>query len=76
VKVKVSGELADLDLFLGETEIPLPDQGNEAELVLEIKAPGKQKLTVAGLKGAGPGLFSLEVLGDAAKAELLQVKEF
>lgn len=76
VKVKLTGKLADLELFLGETEIPLPDQGNEAELVLDVKEPGKQKLTVAGLKGYGLDTFSLEVLEDAAKAGLLQVKEF
>jgi putative heme-binding domain-containing protein len=76
VKVKLTGKLADLDLFLGETEIPLPDQGNEAELVLEIEEPGIQKLTIAGLKGYGLDTFTLEVLEDAAKAGLLQVKEF
>lgn len=76
VKVKLAGNLADLELFLGETEIPLPDQGDEVELVLEIKEPGRQKLTVAGLKGSGLDQFSLEVLEDAAKAGLLTVKEF
>lgn len=76
VKVKLTGKLADLELFLGETEVPLPDQGNEAEVVLEIKDPGKQKLTVVGLKGFGLDTFTLEVLDDAAKAGLLQVKEF
>jgi hypothetical protein len=76
VKLKITGKLADLELFLGETEIALPDQGNEAELVLEIQSPGKQKLTVAGLRGFGLDTFSLEVLEDAAKAGLLQVKEF
>lgn len=76
VKVKITGKLADLELFLGETEIPLPDQGTEAELVLEIQSPGKQKLTIAGLKGFGLDTFSLEVLEDAAKAGLLEMKEF
>jgi len=76
VKVKLTGNLAALDLFLGETEIPLPEQGTEAELVLEIKEPGKQKLTVAGAKGSGLDTFALEVLEDAAKAGLLTVKEF
>jgi hypothetical protein len=76
VKVKLTGKLADLDLFLGDTEIPLPEQGSEAELTLNVKEPGKQKITVAGLKGYGLDTFSLEVLEDAAKAELLQVKEF
>jgi putative heme-binding domain-containing protein len=76
VKLKITGKLADLELFLGETEIALPDQGNEAELVLEIQSPGKQKLSVVGLRGFGLDTFSLEVLEDAAKAGLLQVKEF
>lgn len=76
VKIKLTGKLADLDLFLGETEIPLPDQGTGTELVLDIAEPGKQKLTIAGLKGYGLDQFSLEVLEDAAKAGLLQVKEF
>ena len=76
VKLKITGKLADLELFLGETEIALPDQGNEAELVLEIQSLGKQKLTVVGLRGFGLDTFSLEVLEDAAKAGLLQVKEF
>jgi putative heme-binding domain-containing protein len=76
VKVKITGKLADLDLLLGETEVALPDQGNEAELILEIQSPGKQKLTLAGLRGFGLDTFTLEVLEDAAKAGLLQVKEF
>jgi len=76
VKVRVTGKLADLDFFVGESEIPLPDQGTEAEIVIDVKEPGKQKLTIAGLKGYGLDTFTLEVLEDAAKAGLLQVKEF
>lgn len=76
VRVKLTGKLADLDLFLGETEITLPDQGGEAELVLEVDEPGRQKLTLVGLKGFGLDDASLEILEDAAKAELLELKDF
>lgn len=76
VKVKLTGKLADLDLFLGDTEIPLPEQGGEAELTLNVKEPGKQKITIAGLKGYGLDTFTLEVLEDAAKAELVPMKDF
>ncbi len=39
VKVKLTGKLADLDFFLGETEIKVPDSGSEVELVLEMNEP-------------------------------------
>lgn len=76
LRVKLTGKLADLELFLDDTEIPLPDQGAETELVLEGKEPGRRKLTLAGLKGSGLDTISLEVLEDAAKVVLLPVTDF
>ncbi len=76
IKVKLSGKLADLELFHGEQEIPLPDNGSEAEVVIEVKTPGKQKITIAGLKAYGLDQFGLEILDGAEKAGLLEVKNF
>ncbi|HRQ89236.1 MAG TPA: sorbosone dehydrogenase [Bacteroidia bacterium] len=76
VRMKLIGKLADLELFLDDKEIPLPDQGNEAELVLEVKEPGKRKLTLAGVKGQGLDAITLEVLEDAAKAGLVELRDF
>lgn len=76
VKLKLNGKLADLELFHGEEKVELPADGNEAEVVLEVKEPGRQKLTLVGLRSDGLDGVSVEILEDAAKAELLEMKEF
>ncbi|MEQ1839804.1 MAG: HEAT repeat domain-containing protein, partial [Verrucomicrobiales bacterium] len=76
VRLKITGKLADIELFHGDQEIPLPDEGSVVEVTFEVKDPGKQLLTLAGLKGFGLNQVKIEVLDDAAKAALLTVKDF
>jgi putative heme-binding domain-containing protein len=76
VRLKITGKLADIEIFHGDQEIPLPDEGSVAEVTIEVKEPGKQLLTLAGLKGFGLDQVKIEVLDDAAKAALLTVKDF
>jgi len=76
VRLKLTGKLADIELFHGDTEVALPDAGSEVEITLEVKEPGRQILTVAGLKGFGLEGVTVEVLDDASKAELVELKNF
>jgi hypothetical protein len=43
---------------------------------IPVKKPGRQKLTLVGLKGYGLKDFSLELIDDAAKAQLVESKNF
>lgn len=76
VRVKLRGKLAGLELFLDDEQVALPEQGNEAELVLEVKEPGKRKLTLVGAKGQSLDEISLEVLDDAARTGLVELRNF
>jgi putative heme-binding domain-containing protein len=75
VKLRITGKLADLDLFHGDTEIAMPE-GAETEITLDVKEPGRQKLTFAGLKGSGIEGVTVEVLDDASRAELVELNNF
>lgn len=74
VPLKISGKLKDLHLFLGEEEIKLPEEGNEAEIALDLK-PGQHRLTVAGLLGWGFDQVKVELTGDAGQARALTLSE-
>jgi putative heme-binding domain-containing protein len=76
LKLKISGKLADIELFHGENEIALPEAGDSTEVVIEVKEAGRQKLTFAGLKGFGLSGVTVEILDDATKAELVELKNF
>jgi putative heme-binding domain-containing protein len=76
LKIKLSGKLADLALFHGETEIELPENGSEVEIKLPVKEAGRQRLTVVGLKSWGLDQFSLELLDDAGTSQLVELKDF
>jgi len=76
VRLRITGKFADIELFHGDQEVALPDEGSDAEVTIEVKEPGKQLLTIAGLKGFGLDEVKIEVLDDAAKAALLTVKDF
>lgn len=76
MKLKLRGNLAELDLVLGNEEIVLPSEGNEALLEIELKNLGKQALTIAGLKNTELEDFSVEILDDASKVELLNLSDF
>lgn len=76
IRLKVRGKLKDLTLLLGEKEIALPEDGTEAEIILPIESAGRKKLTIAGLRGWGLDLVSIEALDDAGKVSLPTVSEF
>ncbi|MEM7516552.1 MAG: hypothetical protein AAF368_06490, partial [Planctomycetota bacterium] len=76
IRLRLAGKLKDLHFFHGETEIPLPEKGRDAEVVLQVDEPGRQRLTVAGLKGYGLDEVSLELLDDSGKVGLVEVKDF
>jgi len=76
IKLKVTGKLADLDLFHGGKEIKLPEHGTEAILDLPIKKAGPQKLTLVGLKAHGLDRYSMELLDDASVVDFIAIKDF
>ncbi len=76
VKLKIAGKLADIELFHDDSKVALPGDGTGAEIVIEVTEPGRQKLTFAGLKGFGLERVTVEVLDDASKAELVELKNF
>jgi len=76
IKLKVTGKLADLDLFHGGKEIKLPEHGTEAILDLPIKKAGPQKLTLVGLKAYGLDRYSMELLDDASVVDFIAIKDF
>lgn len=76
LRLKISGKLADIELFHGEEQISLPEKGENAEIEINVKEPGRQKLTVVGLKGFGLENITIEALDDAGVVSLLEVTEF
>lgn len=69
VPLKITGKLKDLHLFLGEEQVPLPEEGSEATVELPL-APGKHRVTVAGLLGWGFDAVKVELTGDAGQARV------
>ncbi|MDA7920528.1 c-type cytochrome [Verrucomicrobiales bacterium] len=76
VRFKISGKLNDLILLHGENKIELPADVSEAEITLEVKKPGRQKITVSGLNGFGLDDVKVEVLDDAGTVQFIDIKEF
>ncbi|MEM1444296.1 MAG: hypothetical protein AAGF67_18255, partial [Verrucomicrobiota bacterium] len=76
MRLRFTGKLNDLVLFHGEEEVPLPEGGNETEIVLKVKSPGLQKLTFAGLKNYGLDEVAVELLDDAGKTQFVPVLKF
>lgn len=74
VPLLLSGKLADIDLFVGEEEVTLPDGGDRAEIELELK-PGRHTITAVGLLGYGLDAFRVELTGDAGQARALTLPE-
>jgi len=70
IKLKLSGKLADMNFFHGEKEIKLPKEENEIVIELDIKKPGKQRVTISSLLGWGADNVKVEVLEDAAKVKM------
>ena len=61
-RVRLKGNLGDLNLFLGEQEVEIPEEGNQADLFIDFKKSGRQNLLVV-VNGRGTkGHFVLEAL--------------
>ncbi|MCB1234721.1 MAG: HEAT repeat domain-containing protein [Verrucomicrobiae bacterium] len=67
VPLKIEGKLKDLRLFVGEEAVPLPEEGAETMVELDLK-PGRHRVTVAGLLGFGFDRVRVELAGDAGVA--------
>ncbi|MDF1823803.1 MAG: hypothetical protein P1U68_04125 [Verrucomicrobiales bacterium] len=76
IHLRLIGELKDLVFFHGDTEIKLPESGSETEITLQIKEPGRQKLTFSGLKRHGLENVFIELLDDAGTAQFVPVLDF
>ncbi|MDF1849939.1 MAG: hypothetical protein P1U85_03830 [Verrucomicrobiales bacterium] len=76
LRMKLTGKLKDLTLFHGENKVALPETGDEIEILIPIDTPGRQKLTLVGLKKWGLDRVSLELLDDAGKSQLVELKDF
>lgn len=76
VKLKISGKLKDLQAFHGTDQIPLSEAGDSIEVTLDIKEPGRQKLTLSGLMDWGLDDVSVEALDDAGTVEFLEIANF
>jgi putative heme-binding domain-containing protein len=74
VPLKLTGKMKDMHLFVGEKEIPLPENGDLAEMELDLK-PGRHRLTIAGLMGYGFDEVTVELTGDAGQAQALALSE-
>jgi hypothetical protein len=63
-KVRLKGNLGDLNLFLGDEEVEIPTEGDQADLLIDFKKAGKQNLLVV-VNGRGTkGHFLLEALSE------------
>lgn len=76
IRLKVTGKLADLDLFHGENEIALPEKGTETTIEIPVKKAGPQKLTLVGLKSYGLDRYSVELLDDASVVDFVDLIDF
>ena len=63
-KVRISGNLKHLNLFLGDQEIDIPSEGGHTDLVIDFKKSGKQNLLMVVNGSSGKGYFSMEALSD------------
>jgi putative heme-binding domain-containing protein len=63
-KIRLKGNLADLNLFLGDQEIDIPKERSQADLLIDFKKVGQQSLLMV-VNGRGTkGYFALELLSD------------
>ena len=63
-KLRISGNLKHLNLFLGDQEIDIPPEGDKTDLVIDFKKSGKQNLLMVVNGTSGKGYFSMEALSD------------
>ena len=69
MKLRIEGKSNDLNLFVGEDEVPLPRDSKTSEVSLKLK-PGQNRITVSGLRGWGLDEMRVEIL-DSGGAELV-----
>lgn len=69
LELKLSGKLKDLDLFVDDVQIQVPDEGTSRTVEIDRKK-GAYQVTVVGLLGQGLNDFSLELLGEPGVLEL------
>jgi len=63
-KIRLKGNLVDLSLFLGDQEVVIPAEGDQADLFIDFQKAGKQNLLVV-VNGRGTkGHFVLEALSE------------
>ena len=63
-RVRLKGNLVDLNLFLGDQEVEIPKEGNQADLFIDFQKVGRQNLLVV-VNGRGTkGHFVLEALSE------------
>lgn len=76
VNLRLSGALPQVELFHGDERIALPDKAETADIHLEVKEPGRQKITLVSPHNQGPTEVRLEVLDEASKVTLVPIAEF
>ncbi|NNE91688.1 MAG: sorbosone dehydrogenase, partial [Verrucomicrobiales bacterium] len=72
IPLKIEAKLKDTSLFLGESEITLPEEGSEATVELNIEKPGRHTVTVAGLLGWGWDSVRVEIPSDVTGVEIVK----
>lgn len=76
VKIKVTGQLSALELFIDEEAVPLPKEGSEATLTLNRKEAGRFLLTLVGSKAQNFSSVSVELLDDSTKIQTIDLQNF
>lgn len=76
LRFRISGKLADVQLFHGGKQIELPEKGDSADVEISVESPGRYKLTVVGLKGFGLDAITIEALDDAGAVTFLEIPQF
>lgn len=72
IPLTIDAKLADTHLFIGEDKVGLPKEGSQASIEIDVKKPGKYKITVAGLLNWGWDSVRVEIPSDATGVELVK----
>jgi hypothetical protein len=59
-KMRLEGDLSQMNLFLGKVQIELPAKGQVADLLIDCKTAGRQHLLLVRQGTSSSGQFSLE----------------
>ena len=58
-----------MNFLPGETYLQIPKEGKERVIELDIKKPGKQRITISSLLGWGADSVRVELMDDASKVK-------